>query len=267
MPNWILAFVSAIALIVSVGSALIAEFAVSYQRKQFAQTAFYEYAKFRESPAGSIAACAITLSNESIVSDKELWDLVEGYPRYDQELVYQPLPNFAYSPKRHAALKLCVDETEGDPNKAEKIRSLFNKTVWSAEEGNDEVREVARSISSKVSKHVNFLDVALIGYKHGGGDREVLCENFASYVDSGWKHPAVQHGVLGRFIERLIKVEVVREDNFPSLFAFMEDLRKGTKGRGNITFTKAMDCTLLHSYPGQDLIEWFESRILRLKSV
>jgi len=148
MPNWISAFISAIALIVSVCSALIADFALNYQRKQFAQTAFFDYAKFRESPAGSIAACALILSDEGMVSDKELEDLLEGYPRYNQQRIYQKLPNFTYDQKKHAPLKICVDEPEGDPIKAEKIKALFDKPSWITEEGNDEAREVARSISN-----------------------------------------------------------------------------------------------------------------------
>ena len=131
------------------------------------------------------------------------------------------------------------------------------------------MRKVRNSIADKVSKNVNFLDIGLIGYKHGGGDKEVMCENFASYLDTGWHHPVVQYGILGRFIERLINLELVRKDNFPSLYAFTGDLSKMTirDPKKGGSFTKPPDCSEFRPYPLQKIEEWYDLMVLHVKSV
>jgi hypothetical protein len=253
------AIFSGIAILVSVCSAIYANYGLGYQRKQFAQTAFLEYAKFRESASGTMLQCAFFLLNEKAVRDKELQALWEGQPKYDKDLVYQPMTNFRYEKERHAGLKDCVDETDTEvgQRKAKELKELFDKPSWSAEETNDETRKVRASISDKVSKNINFLDIGLIGYKHGGGDKEVLCENFATYIMAGSHFKSIEYGILGRFVERLIRLQLIRDDNYPSLYAFIGDVSKATTDANGRTFVNRMNCRLLRGYPGQDLYEFF----------
>jgi hypothetical protein len=109
---------------------------------------------------------------------------------------------FHYNPEKHARLTLCLRE---------KIAVPPASYPWADAD--------ARSVASYVSDELNHLDSYLISYKYEIGDRAIICENIRGFLEP-------HERLLQRFLQRLIDLRMLNDDNFPNINLFMAEYQK-----------------------------------------
>jgi hypothetical protein len=215
----------------------------AYDILRYTQAIYAEYAKERETKPG-LNACLNFLQDTKAITDQELFALLQAPPRYTSSGAYQPLDGFKYDKVRHAGLTLCVDD--------ETVRETLRRGDLVSQDGKDEVRALAQAIDQKLGLSITILDSALVAYRAAVGDKVMMCENFGGYLQTGLHNPHVKFGIMGRFIERAARLQIIRQDNYPNLVAFTTDLSDMTKD-----FTLELNCSwLLQRYPRPTLIQW-----------
>jgi hypothetical protein len=223
----------------------------AYDILRYTQAIYAEYAKHRETNPG-LNACLNFLQDTKAITDQELFALLQAPPRYSSSGEYQPLDGFKYDRVRHTGLTLCVDD--------EKVRGTLKRGDLVSQEGNDEVRALAQAIDQKLGLSITILDAALVAYRAPVGDKVMICENFGGYLQTGLHNPHVKLGIMGRFIERASRLQIIRQDNYPNLIAFTADLSEMTKD-----FTQELNCPwLLQKYPPQTFVKWAFEQISKL---
>ncbi len=184
---------------------------LDYEPKKFTHDLYRDYIRFREGEQQAVKrprlACFNFLLGKAFDND-ELY-----------ELLVSP-GEFKYVEERHGQIKVfCHDDGE----KAQ---------GWSP-------TQVLERVSDKVSRDIDVLDAALIGYRHAVGNALLICENFTGFLLAGLER-RYKYGALGQFLEKTIEARLIREDNYPNLWQFTRDTAELT---GH--FTNNIDCKRL----------------------
>jgi hypothetical protein len=207
------------------------QYRAKFENLSYTHRVYAEYAKERVARP-DLPACMYVLQDEKAVTDEEFVAILGDQPERDADHNFLPLRGFTYDNKRHADLERCVDNQD--------IKNLLvgEDVQLKSVKGNDQARRFVDAIQSKIDGGLTTLDAALIAYNSPMGDRRMLCENFGGYLTSEAYNPAFGIGIMGRFLSRAIDLHIIRNDNFPNLLSFTQDLSKPTA-----KFTKVLDCS------------------------
>jgi len=207
------------------------QYRAKFENLSYTQRVYAEYAKDRVARP-ELPGCMYVLQDEKAITDKEFVAILDDQPEHDADHNFLPLRGFTYDKKRHADLDRCVDGQD-----IKKLLVAADVELKSAE-GNDQARKFTDAIQTKIDGGLTTLDAALIAYRSPMGDRRMLCENFGGYLTAEAHNPAIGFGIMGRFLNRAIDLQILRKDNFPNLLSFTQDLSKATA-----KFTKVLDCS------------------------
>lgn len=192
----------------------------------------HSYESYRDFTTATASKPTILPCVEALV-DLEDRDLVTLL-KYDREL------KFNFVPSKHAALTACLrkDGQDEDPPVP---------ATWTLAE--------TRLVRAKIIQRIDALDTVLISYTRDVGDPGFVCENVVGIFDVG-------EGVVGRFFERMIGVELIRERNYPNVRKFAIDYT--TRFAKGETCPKPLDLQaarnkFLDRY--KDLLNWLAGRI------
>jgi len=193
-----------------------------YEKMRYTHATYSSYIDFRRS-RGRTLKCTAALLDSNKVSDDDLKAI----------LLHERGVEFKYDKVRHADLAECVD---GDD-----VRALFEEERWDK----SQKRKALDAMDDKLAWSVTVLDAALVGYFRDIGDKIILCENFAGFLQTGQAQAGF--GIPGRYLQRLMSpgLKLLRADNYPNLHRFTSDVAKLTED-----YTKPLSCDrLVELYP------------------
>lgn len=200
---------------------------LAYEPLRFTHEAYRDYLKYRASDIQTKRPrlrCFDFLISDAVTKD-ELRLLLGFYP------------GFKYDGARHSPLgELCFDRSE--------------RAEWSESQ--------AELLNIKLGREIAMLDATLIAFKHPIGNRVLVCENFAGFLQAGIRAKQYEYGILGRFLERAIEIGAVRDDNYGNLKYFTERLASKTDH-----FKKEADCEVFKEVLVADPCEWMVVRWYR----
>lgn len=192
----------------------------------------HSYESYRDFTTSTASRPTILPCVEALVEleDNDLLTLL----KYDREL------KFNFVPSRHAALAACLrrDDQDEDPPVPEK---------WTLAQ--------SRLVRAKIIARIDSLDTVLISYTRDVGDPGFVCENVVGIFDVG-------NGVIGRFFEKMIRVDLIRERNYPNIRKFAIDY--STRFAKGESCPKPLDLQsarnkFLDRY--KDLLNWLAEKI------
>jgi hypothetical protein len=192
---------------------------IDYEKLRFAHTTYHAYLEYRRQRSTNTLKCTEAFTRRKPGTDSFIItdDDVRGILLHDRGEIA-----FAYTKDRHAGLIECVDKSE--------IKALFDKDQLDAKE----LRQLLDAIDEKLAWAIATLDAALIGYFHDLGDKVTICENFSGFLMTG--RDQVGYGIPGVYLQRLAKMNLIREENYPNLYKFLFDIATVTddfKGKVN----------------------------------
>ncbi len=194
---------------------------IDYEKLRFAHTTYHAYIEYRRQRTTNTLKCTEAFTRRKpdtdsfIITDDDL----RGTLLHDRGEIA-----FDYSRDRHAGLIECVDEPE--------IKALLVKDHLDGKE----VRQLLDAIDEKLAWAISTLDAALVGYFHDLGDKVTICENFSGFLMTG--RDQVGYGIPGVYLQRLAKINLIRDENYPNLYKFLFDIATVTND-----FTGKVNCT------------------------
>jgi hypothetical protein len=194
---------------------------IDYEKLRFAHTTYHAYIEYRRQRTTNTLKCTEAFTRRKpdtdsfIITDDDL----RGILLHDRGEIA-----FDYSRDRYAGLIECVDEPE--------IKTLLVKDHLDGKE----VRQLLDAIDEKLAWAISTLDAALVGYFNDLGDKVTICENFSGFLMTG--RDKVGYGIPGVYLQRLAKINLIRDENYPNLYKFLFDIATVTND-----FTGKVNCT------------------------